>query len=225
MKTAVRTICALSLMLLLAPLFGGGGALAHQPQFIRDATRIDVRDPEVSKAYYGELHGEPAVYRIRASGFFELYVNILAPDMPGARTDFVVEVFKDGVLFEVLDSTQVDWPSFYEPYGGDSYFKGPALREVVGPGSYEVRVSNPGNLGKYVLAIGELEEFPPDKALHALIAIPTIKKGFFGKSPWTALDSRVGLFFLAALAVVAAAIAMIVLGVRHWLSARRRADR
>jgi hypothetical protein len=213
----------LPLLLSLAPFLGGGAALAHQPSFVNRVTKVAVFDPEVSKAYYGDLPGEPAVYEIRADSFFTLYVNILAPDIPGARTDFVVEVFKDGALFEVLDSTRVDWPPFYEPYGGDSYFKGPALREEAGPGFYEVRVSNPGNRGKYVLAIGELEEFPPGKALHALIAIPTIKKWFFGKSPWSALDSRVGTFFLIGLAVVAAVIAILVMIVRRWLSTRRRA--
>lgn len=222
MKKAALTICALALTLSIAPLLGGA-ALAHQPNFVNRATKVTVYDPTVSKAYYGDLPGEPAVYEIRADSFFTLYVNILAPDIPGARTDFVVEVFKDGALFDVLDSTQVDWPPFYEPYGGDDYFKGPALREEVGPGFYEVRVSNPDNRGKYVLAIGELEEFPPSKALHALIAIPTIKKWFFGKSPWSALDSRVGTFFLVGLGAAAAAIATIVLGVRRWLSARRRA--
>jgi hypothetical protein len=85
-----------------------------------------------------------------------------------------------------------------------------------------VRVSNPDNRGKYVLAIGELEEFPPDKALHALIALPTIKKWFFGKSPWSALDSRVGTFFLIGLAGVAAVIAILVVIMRRLLSARRR---
>ncbi len=223
MKQVALTIYAFFLTLSLAPFFGGD-ALAHQPYFIRDATRIDVRDPEVSKAYYGEIHGEPAVYTIRAGRAFTLYVNILAPDIPGTRTDFVVEIFKDGALFEVLDSTMVEWERFYEPYGGDDYFKGPALREVAGPGFYEVRVSNPDNRGKYVLAVGDIEEFPPAKALHALVAIPTIKKGFFGKSPWTALDSRVGTFFLIGLAAIAAAIAAAVVIVRRRLSASRRAS-
>ncbi len=222
MKRAVPTIYALALTLSLAPFLGGGAALAHQPNFVNRVTKVTVYDPTVSKAYYGDLPGEPAVYEIRADSFFTLYVNILAPDIPGARTDFVVEVFKDGALFDVLDSTQVDWPPFYEPYGGDNYFKGPALREEAGPGFYEVRVSNPDNRGKYVLAIGELEEFPPDKALHALIAIPTIKKWFFGKSPWSALDSRVGTFFLVGLAGVVAAIAAAVAIARRLLSASRR---
>ncbi len=223
MKQAALTICALLLTLSLAPLFGGA-ALAHQPNFVSRATRVAVLDPEISKAYYGELPGEPAVYEIRSDRAFTLYVNILAPDIPGARTDFDVEIFKDGALFAVVDSTFLVWPRFYEPYGGDHYFQGPAWRDTVGSGLYEVRVSNPVNRGKYVLAVGDIEEFPPAKALHALVAIPTIKKGFFGKSPWTALDSRVGTFFLAGLAALAAAVAILVVLVRRLLSARRRSS-
>lgn len=197
-------------------------ASAHQPNIIGARTHIEVLEPEVSKAYYAELPGEPAVYEIRSNEPFVLYVNILAPDIPGASTDFTVEIFKDGELFAALDSTMQEWRRFYEPFGGDSYLQGPVYKNRVGGGTYDILVSNPARAGKYVLAVGEREEFPPAKMLHALLALPRLKKDFFGKSPWTALNSRIGVFLLAFIGVIALAFLLILTGARRIRMARKR---
>jgi len=61
-------------------------AYSHQPRLV-ESSRITVVDPEISKAYYGKLAGEPHIYRIESPQPFALYVNILVPDIPGQDKD------------------------------------------------------------------------------------------------------------------------------------------
>jgi hypothetical protein len=65
----------------------------------------------------------------------------------------------------------------------------------VGPGVYRIQVSNVENRGKYVLAVGELEKFPPKVILRTLITLPKLKRDFFGKSPWLDPFSRLWRLF------------------------------
>ena len=157
---------------------------AHQPNLVGIRTHTTVQDPEVSKAYYGELAGKPAVYEIRCDSSFSLYVNLLVPDISGARTDFSADIYHEGLLLTRLDGSDYHWTTFYEPFGNDTYRQGPEYRSRVGPGVYRIEVSNNQNQGKYVLAIGELEKFPPKVILRTLIILPKLKRDFFGKSPW-----------------------------------------
>jgi hypothetical protein len=172
-----------------------GEAAAHQPKLVGLQTHVAVEDPEVSKAFYGELAGKPAVFEIRSDTSFSLYVNLLVPDIRGARTDFSADVYRDGELLVRLDGSQYLWTKFYEPFGNDTYLKGPEYRSEVGPGVYTILVSNCENQGKYVLATGELERFPPKVILRTLIVLPKLKRDFFGKSPWLDPFSRIGRLF------------------------------
>jgi hypothetical protein len=163
---------------------------AHQPNLVGCRTLVTVDDPEVSKAYYGELAGAPAVYEVRSDSSFALYVNILVPDIPGVTTDLSADIFASDQLVTRLDGTKHSWAEFYEPYGNDSYLMGPEYRGEVGPGIYRIQVSNRSNRGKYVLAVGELERFPPSVVLRTLLVMPALKRDFFGKSPWLDPFSR-----------------------------------
>ena len=69
-----------SRLILLFLLIVSTPVLAHQPR-ITERAITSVVDPEVSKAYYAELSGEPHIYTINATGSFNLYVNILVPDI------------------------------------------------------------------------------------------------------------------------------------------------
>jgi hypothetical protein len=97
-----RTILILSILCFINPVFG------HQPRIGFDKgtliNPIEIEKPEVSKAYYSELTGEPEYYQINSNTDFLLYLNILAPDIQGARTDFLVETFYDGELVYTIDS-------------------------------------------------------------------------------------------------------------------------
>ena len=146
------------------------------------------------------LFRSPEYYEINSDRDFLLYVNILAPDIEGARTDFVVEVVKDDEIIYTLDDQ--NWGEFYEPFGGDNYLMGPELEQQVESGVYLIKVSNPDNSGKYSLAVGKIESFPPIEILKTIIALPKIKKDFFNKSPLTAYFNLSGLFLLIFIPVI-----------------------
>ena len=65
-------------------LFVSSIAHAHRPVIVKSNSSrekpVEVKKPEISYAYYGELVGEPYYYRIVYPKEFILYVNILIPD-------------------------------------------------------------------------------------------------------------------------------------------------
>lgn len=186
----------------IGPVFG------HQPRIVHDTGTFEnpmkIEKPEISKAYYAELKGAPEYYEINSETNFPLYINILAPDLEGARTDFVVEVLFEGVVVFTLGSDK--WEEFYEPFGGDNYLQGPEFENIARKGTYLIKVSNPDNVGKYVLAVGKIESFPPMEVLKTVIALPKIKQGFFDKSPFTAYFNYSGLFLLFIIFILATII-------------------
>lgn len=180
---------------------------AHQPRIDFKGTLenpIKIEDPEISKAYYGELNGSSEYYEINSDTEFLLYVNILSPDSKDARTDFSVEIVRDRELLSIINGST--WKSFYEPFGGDNYLMGPEFERQVSPGRYLLKVSNPDNTGKYSLAVGKIESFPPSEIVNTFIALPKIKRDFFNKSPLTSYFNYSGLFLLILLAILAAII-------------------
>lgn len=198
----------LTLIILFVMMVGFVGA--HQPRIASDGSinnPIIIEDPKISKAYYGELEGNPEYYQIKSERDFLLYVNILSPDVEGARTDFVVEVLSDSKILFVLNES--NWKSFYEPFGGDDYLMGPEIEEQTSAGNYIIKVLNIDNYGKYSLAVGKIESFPPVEIIKTVFALPKIKRDFFGKSPLTAYFNYTGLFLLIFILIIASLIFMI----------------
>ena len=54
---------------------------AYQPRLTNSLITV-VTQPEISKAFFGKLEGTPHSYQINATHPFELYINILVPDIP-----------------------------------------------------------------------------------------------------------------------------------------------
>jgi hypothetical protein len=161
---------------------------AHQPRLVSGnqgskSKPIIVEEPEVSKAYYGVLKGEPSNYLVSLSTSISLYVQILVPDVaPDNSRRFSVEVRDaSGKRVANLEGEASEWQPFYERYSGDDYLMGPDFKGEVGPGDYTIRVFNKSNEGKYVLVIGEKESFPLGEIINALILVPVIKNKFFRK--------------------------------------------
>ena len=72
---------------------------------------------------------------------------------------------------------------------------GPEQRLRVGPGTYVATVSRPENTGRYVLAVGEREQFSVGDIARIIGLMPRLKRDFFGKAPIRALlDPLRGLF-------------------------------
>jgi hypothetical protein len=211
----VGVILALVLFL-LGP--GVRPAEAHQPRLVTTAETVMVRDPGISQAFYAELLGQPALYRVDLAVSSQFYFSLLVPDLPQQRTDFTaVLLAADGNperTLEVLDGPQHEWQSYFEPFAGDSYLRGPEAELPLAVGSYLVRVSNPDNAGKYVLSVGRKERFGFAGTLQTAQRLPEVKR-FFGKSPWTAFLNVFGAFLL--IGVVAVAAGLVLAG--RWIAA------
>lgn len=138
---------------------------AHSPRFV-DVGQNDivaVERSEVSQAFYGELKNFPHLFEITATGTLPLYVHILVPDIESGKTNvsgIVLKVLNRGVE-EVtrMDAKEAKWETMYESFVGDTYREGPEFEKILTAGTYQIEVSSPDNLGKYVLVVGKKEEY------------------------------------------------------------------
>lgn len=177
-------------------------ASAHQPRLVQ-SKRTVVPSPEISKAYYSTLSGEPDVYTIPATAAFDLYVGVLVPDIAGQKKDVSAVVLKDGAQIAVLDGTAFAWKQFFEPFGHDTYWQGPEYKARAEAGTYEIRVSSANNNSKYSLAVGEIEAFNFKESINALTLIPQLKKDFFHESPINFILSPIGWGLIVILYILA----------------------
>ncbi|MFC1647568.1 DUF2892 domain-containing protein [Patescibacteria group bacterium] len=162
-----------------------GTALAHQPRN-PEGNEIVISDPEISKAFYSKLDGEPHIYIISSDTPFVLYVNVLVPDIPNQKKDLYVKIVKDRDVdnpLSILDGNNYEWTKFFEPFGHDSYWMGPEYESDVESGEYQIIVSSENNDTKYSLATGKIETFDFKESINALTMIPKNKREFFEKSP------------------------------------------
>ncbi len=169
----------------IAMLFMATTAFAHQPR-LNQSIETQVPDPEISKAYYGKLTGDPHIYRIFSDRPLDLYVGILVPDIVGQKKDVSASIIENGNIdhpLAVLDGGSYPWKPFFEEFARDSYLSGQEFRAHVPGGRYDILVWSSNNDSKYSLAIGEIEAFDFKESWNAVHLIPQIKSGFFGKSP------------------------------------------
>ncbi|MFH1221718.1 MAG: hypothetical protein V1492_01395 [Candidatus Micrarchaeota archaeon] len=160
-------------------------AAAHLPRIVMgaDATLaapIVIDQPEVSKAYYGELAGTPQFYTITSDKPFTLYAGLLTPAASNNTFSVIASDAKNMTLLQ-LNGSNSSWSYFYEEFGGDGYRKGPEGRVLLGPGTYRIQVSNADYRGKYVLAVGEQEVFPLLELPGNYWSLLVLKQEFFGK--------------------------------------------
>jgi len=176
-----RWLFIVFLIIPLLPITAG----AHQPRFIMCSTGslenpIVVHDAEISKAFYSVLKGHPQYYRISSEKPFVLYVNILIPANSPDKNFVSAEVLDSSMRsIAILDGTKFDWTIFYERYAGDYYLMGPEYRADISAGTYYIKVFNADSSGKYALAIGEEESFPPGEVIKAIFVVPLLKLFFF----------------------------------------------
>jgi hypothetical protein len=200
----IKVILAI-LMSLCVFMVGTSPASAHQPRIV-SGDQVIVNDAEVSKAYYDTLTGTPRTYIIDSEKPFSLYLNLLVPKSsnPKGRYSAIVYEVDSGKRLELarVNAGDVDWAEFYEEYGGDHYLKGPEYKKTLPGGRYEIEVYNADNHGKYVIAIGEKEEFPPIEIVKTFLILPVLKTQFFQYPPATLLGSTIGIAWMIIIAVV-----------------------
>ena len=199
-------------------------AQAHQPRIVEDEI-TEVKNPEISQAFYGELDGRPELYRITMDREFELYLGILVPDIENIDKDVGFTVYKDGEILWNFDGLEHEWIYFWEEFAGDGYFDGPELRSnekpeypkgiMVDGGTYEIKVYSPDNIGKYVLAVGTIESFPLDETINAIKTIPKLKSDFFGKPAISAFATKFSLFIFGPIIILLATVGIIIYLVLH----------
>jgi len=175
---------------------------AHQPHIVESRQTI-VQNPEISKAYYHTLTGEPDIYTIKADKPFDLYINILVPTITNQKKDVSAVVLRNGKEITVLNGLDFEWKEFYEPFGADTYWKGPEYEARAEAGTYEIRVWSSNNDSKYSLAIGKIEAFSATETLHTLTTIPKLKKNFFEKSSVSFIASPLGWGLIIVLYILA----------------------
>lgn len=168
---------------------------AHQPRIVYGEL-TQIKNPGVSQAFYGILEGQPAYFQINSDKPFDLYVQILVPDVPDIKKDIIVEVNN------VTLDPNIEWKSFYEEYGRDYYYQGPEMEINVTSGTYKIKVSNPTNTGKYVLVIGREEKFPINEIVKTIITLPILKHNFFEKSWITSFTDLFWVYFIILLVIL-----------------------
>ena len=187
-------------ILLLCLLVTGTTGLAHLPRLITEDRVVEVKKPDVSQAFYGQLTGSEDVYEIYADAEFLLYISLLVPDLPDISTDISAQItqMKDGTteVLSFLDGESHHWDEFYEPFAGDRYLEGPEFEKRVPAGFYRIKIFSPSLTGKYVLSVGKQEAFTLSEMLHTIRTLPALKRDFFEKSPLTAYLNLMGLFIL-----------------------------
>ncbi len=164
-------------------------AFAHQPRIVDNGALVLIEQPEVSKVFYGQLNGKPQLFQITSAEPFTFYMNILVPDVAGAKKDVSVvfiDVAHPETPFAILNGLEGPWTPFFEPFSGDNYFKGPEFRSVIPAGTYQIGVGSTKNDSAYSLAVGESESFGLSDIFDAYRTIPEIKVTFFHKPAYTA---------------------------------------
>ncbi len=207
-----RIILIIVLLLSLSFVF------AHQPRIVYEddlSVPLEIQNPEVSQAFYGELKGSAEYYKIDSEGDFHLYLGLLSPSIKGARTDFKAEISFDNEII-ILEKNE-EWEEFYEEFAGDTYFDGPEIDINASSGEYLIKVYNSDNQGKYVLAVGRIESFPIGETIKTYYNLPGLKI-YFEKSPLTAYFNYLGIGLLVFLIVLAG----VVIGIYFLIKKIRR---
>ena len=200
---------------------------AHQPRIVLDQTAseqlpIIVSAPEISQAFYGQFNEGPQYYSISSEKDFDLYLNVLVPDIRSAAAEVSFEVYKGNELIIAKDGIDFAWSKFYEEFGGDDYWKGPELRQQMSAGSYLIKVFSSDGNGKYVFAVGETESFAPFDMLKTICSLPALKRDFFEKSPLTAYFNKTGEYMLIFLISAAAVVMAVVWAVKKTCRKKKR---
>lgn len=180
---------AISLALsLIAVLVIAAVAAAHKPVIVEKQPTV-IKDPEFSRAFYSELPGKPRIYTIKSPTGFNLYINLLVPKSSNPDGRYSANIYRvknsKNTLISTLDGNKGKWTKFYEEFAGDTYLKGPEFKKHLPAGRYKIKVFSADNQGKYVLAVGEREEFGPKDAISVFTILPELKLHFFGVSPLT----------------------------------------
>tara|TARA_Y100000996_G_scaffold382657_1_gene338028 strand:+ start:1116 stop:1694 length:579 start_codon:yes stop_codon:yes gene_type:complete len=168
-------------------------AFAHQPVINNKNPNNPylayvIEKPEISKAIYSTLQGDPHYYLLSSDKKFNFYVGITVPKIDNCTTfkkfSFnIIDIveFEENII-EKIDGNSFKWWSWFEPYGKKWYWIGPEIgaefksTTVYEPGEYYIKVFNESNTGNYVLATGDIEKFGPLVIAQLPFIMPKVNK-------------------------------------------------
>ena len=172
---------------------------AHKPVFNENSiypadAPYEIEDPEISKAIYSTLIGDPHFYRIQSEVDFDFYAGILAAKIGECplNSKFSFEVLdSDFHKIYLADGENFEWTPWYEEYGKQWYWNGPeigqnfASNEVFKAGTYYIKVFNNSNTGQYIMAVGDIEKFSITDIVGLIFSMGKIEDEFWDASKCT----------------------------------------
>lgn len=171
----------------------------HKPRVVLDidnskiGNAIQIDNINVSQAFYGKLYNNTSYYYLDEREQFNLYMDISTPyKLTKKQSDsFTIDIYKisnkDMSKIYSFNPQTLSWQYFYEEYGGDYYYQTKVTDIVLDSGQYIIKLNNPSYSGKYVLAVGKIEEFTILDSINAIYNIYLVKTKFFNKK-WTSLS-------------------------------------
>ena len=168
-------------------------AYAHKPVLNESSTYpaeapYEIEEPEISKAIYSTLTGDPHYYRIQSAIDFDFYAGILAAKIGecALESKFSFEVLDSEFdKIYLADGENYDWVPWYEEYGKQWYWNGPEVgekflsNEVFKAGTYYIKVFNKTNTGQYVIAVGDIEKFSFTDIVGLIFSMGKIEDEFW----------------------------------------------
>ena len=190
----MKKICT-SLIITLLLIIVIKSSEAHQPVLNSEKSNSEepyiIEEPEISKAIFAELKGEPHYYRIDSNTKFKFYAGITTPKIDNCplTKKFSFDVLdSDFELIKKKDGENFKWWPWYEKYGKKWYWVGPEFgakfksNNTFAAGVYFIKIFNKKNQGNYVLATGDIEKFGPFVIAKLPFILPKINKKFWDKS-------------------------------------------
>jgi len=166
------------------------GSFIFQPNLIYSKSGdIEISSPQTSQAFYDELLQSPRNYFISSDKNFELYFNILTPEIANSKGRYSANIFlvnSDESLQEIatVDGLGIEWVEYYEPFSREYYLKGPVFDQQLTAGKYKIEIHSAENTGKYVLAVGLERKMDINSILGLYWSLPVLKLKFFGTDIW-----------------------------------------
>ena len=169
---------------------------AHKPVLNENSTYppeapYEIEEPEISKAIYSTLTGDPHYYRIQSDIDFDFYAGILAAKIGECALDrkFSFEVLDSEFhSINVADGENFEWEPWNEEYGKQWYWNGPEIGKnflsdrVYKAGTYYIKVFNKTNTGQYIMAVGDIEKFSFTDIVGLLFSMGDIEDEYWDPS-------------------------------------------
>ena len=177
-------------------IFSYTQAYAHKPVLNENSTYpadapYEIEEPEISKAIYSTLTGDPHYYRIQSDVDFDFYAGILAAKIGECALErkFSFEVLDSEFHnIDVADGENFKWTPWYEEYGKQWYWNGPEIGKnflsdrIYKAGTYYIKVFNSNNTGQYIMAVGDIEKFSFTDIIGLIFSLGDIEDEFWDPS-------------------------------------------